>query len=96
MVAPYRPADGLSANAATLSGVATQSHENRLEGGIEMSRWRWSWVVLAVVWMAIATGARALFTALGLYDGWGYIALVPVVLLLGYTARRILAWGSAP
>ena len=50
------------------------------------------WIILAVVWLAVAIVAQALIDAMGLHSWQRYVAYVPIILVLWYSANRIMDW----
>lgn len=57
-----------------------------------MRREHFGWVILAVVWLAVAIIARSLIDAFELHSWQRYLAYVPLILVLWYSANRIMDW----
>ena len=58
-----------------------------------MRREHLSWIILAAVWLAVSIVARAFIDAMELHSWERYVAYVPIILLLWYSANRIMDWG---
>ena len=60
-----------------------------------MERQRISWIILTVVWLALAAGAKAVFVEMELTYWWRIVASIPVLVLCYLSAKYILTCGGA-
>jgi hypothetical protein len=60
-----------------------------------MERQRISWIILTVVWLALAAGAKAVLVEMELIYWWRIVATIPVLFLFYLSAKYILTWGGA-